>query len=248
MRPASRRAFTLIEIMVTIVIVGGMAAFGAGIITPQISYFRSRRDAENLLEAIRKARALAMARGGTGNYGVTIFRGLLSTDRQSITPFTTSNDTPWCFVLFSDRDSVMENNLRDLGELSRPTLNTSLDSALTESEQASRISIRPAIVNLHEETTLHGKPFPGTQLPLSDNTVIQFDSKGRLMTGSGVVSSLIEETSGSSKAYSFDIKNPNMGFYRLRVRDNGTVELSALCETGTATPYSIDASGTQRNF
>lgn len=249
---AGRRGFTLVEIMVVIVIIGMMAAAGAMVITPQISYFRSRKDAESLLGALRHARANAMRSGkDAGTYGVVLFRGALTTDRLGTVAYDGANNSPWCFAQFADRDTDRANNDLNQSEVSRP-VGTNLATAVTENEPESstagigRVSLRNAVMNMHEETALRGAA--GASMP--DNTVFQFDRNGKLdmRAGASAVTGLIAEPAVSPQAYSFELRNTNMGYYRIRVRLNGTIEISALCDLSDANPYSLDNAGNQIPF
>jgi prepilin-type N-terminal cleavage/methylation domain-containing protein len=247
-----RRGFTLVEIMVVILIIGMMAAAGAMVITPQISYFRSRKDAESLLGALRHARAAAMSSGrDAGTYGVVLYRGALTTDRLGTVAHDAANNSPFCFAEFGDRDTDRSNNDRNQSEVSKP-VGTNLATAVTENEPESstngvgRVSLRNSVMNMHEETSLRGAG--GASMP--DSTMFQFDRQGKLdmRAGASAVSGLIAEPAVSPKAYSFELRNPNMGYYRIRVRLNGTIEISALCDLSDANPYSLDNAGNQIPF
>ncbi len=236
--------------MVVIIAVGGMAAAGTMMITPQISYFRSRRDAENIVESLRRARSQAMARGGSGNFGIIIFRGKLDTTRTSVEAYDTSLQTPFCFAEFADRDSVTDNNDRDLGEVSKPSMSSlALAVAEFEPETLTKVSLRQNIIGMHEETSLLGSSCN----PLSNATIFQFDSKGRLDQGKSSLGGCIREpSSGTVRSYSFDIENPNMGYYRVRVRVTGSVEISGMNEIPDScadrAPTVQDATGDESAF
>lgn len=78
----TRRGYSLVEMMIVLVILGSMAAIGAGIGGSTMTLFRLRASAERLMQDIRAAREAALARGplpvaGAGGTGIYFFRGVV---------------------------------------------------------------------------------------------------------------------------------------------------------------------------
>lgn len=242
--------------MVSITIVSILAAVGAAAMAPQISYFRSRRDAENLLNSLRRARALAQARRVAGSdYGVVIYRGALTPTRSAVIPFRTVPApppwSPYCYLEYANDLAGLPDV--EIGEWPCPA-STNLAGLFNESFN---VFVRPsappipahfhrsATIDFHEETEVLVQS-GGDGIP--DNTRIQFDTRGRLDLARSALGGLrVEGPALNPEGYSFDVSNPNMGYYRIRVLVTGSIEMSSLNDFGTG-PFLYDAAGNQQPF
>lgn len=236
--------------LIVVAIMGGLAAASTFMIIPQISHFKGRGAAEQLVAALRKAASLARSRkvgGSSGRYGVHIFAGRTPVDRDPASPALT---TGYSFVLYATSQGIDAsgdfNDLdRNLDEVAVPVTPGGLDDPDNKNLWAE-------VVNLDESVELQGD----SEAALSGEQRFEFNGMGELDETNSDVTGLIAESRNigggeTRNDYSFDVVNENMGYYRIRVRWNGTIEISALVDdlvTSPRVPYSLDFNGNQVTF
>jgi len=257
-RDRHHSAFTFIELL-TIVALLGIAAYFAGSATSgQSSYYQLRGDVERIVAGLQRASVVSSGRGDLLNpltnkritSGVTFFQGQMTPSFQ-FQSYATVN--AFAFVNWYDSalGNIGQTTAADATAIPPPT------GSLSQNASAGDRQVQSASKALRTETYLckryNGANSSAGVTALADQATFTFfrggldvfDNAGNLVPGN--VTTLGNNftavpsvrTAGVTVAWEFDVVNFNVGWVRVRVLSGGFAEVSGINAIGTTTPLTV---------
>lgn len=212
------------EMVVTVAIIGILTGVSVGMMGPQIGYFRGRTSAEQVASMIKHAQYLARSTHITpGDVGIGNLVGpspgnpLGTIPNYGVAIFAPpTNSDGYRLLVWRENDPNL--HLPMPGALTVPPVNSPQFTYLVE---------------LPMETVL--TPAVDSGIPLN-SCRIAFGPDGRIDLARSVLGNLVAVNPGNPDFinYTFDIQNPDVGYCRVRIHTDGTVEQSAHMPLGPA--------------